>query len=97
VPIRQETCYVAHCNTCGEEYENGDGVIYHMPTPELAREEAENCDWRFWKDKCWCEFHVPPCRCGHLLGNHDYGESPCQECGCQEYDPVEPEGRKEEA
>jgi hypothetical protein len=43
--IKQHSCFTAHCDDCGNSYENGDGVTLHYDSAEEAIDEAEGNDW----------------------------------------------------
>ena len=89
--LKKIECVHVVCDGCGEDCENGDGYATHFPA-ELegeAEEEAQNADWIVWDGHHWCEGCRPLCStCGHLFGEHDYGEAPCEEeeaCTCQAF------------
>ena len=80
-------CTVIVCDNCNQEIENMDGFTLHFPA-ELegeAEEDAQNADWWVWEGQHWCEScGIPPCTgCGHMFGDHDMGEAPCEDCSCK--------------
>jgi hypothetical protein len=48
--IKQHGCFTAHCDDCGNSYENGDGVTLHYDSAEEAIDEAEGNDWVMLSD-----------------------------------------------
>ena len=97
--ITQTKCYVASCDTCGAEPESADGYIPHFANPQEFK--ADEYEWTIWQDKTWCEdCGASVCMCGHLFGEHDYGEAPCENesaegCPCQAYAPDEARSERE--
>jgi len=97
--ITETRCYVASCDSCGAEPESADGYIPHFASPEEF--EANEYEWTIWQDKTWCEdCGASVCMCGHLFGEHDYGEAPCENesaegCPCQAYAPDEARSERE--
>lgn len=91
MPITTTVCYVATCDTCGDDFE-GDYIL-HAETMTEIREHVETFDGAVFGNHVWCESHIPPCTCGHLFGEHDHGDSPCDECECGGYDPLEAAGQ----
>lgn len=92
MPLQKSECYTITCDVCGEDLQAGDGYIPHYPTENEARGEASEMDWVVWEEHYWCDRGtcLPNCVCGHLFGEHEYGEHPCQEtdCTCQGFQPA---------
>ncbi len=89
--LKKLECFVLACDGCGEEPEHGDGYVPHYPAELKGEAEAQvqDCDWTVWNGRHWCLDCRPACStCGHLFGEHDYGEAPCMEedsCTCQAF------------
>lgn len=85
--IQKTECYTISCDVCGEPLEHD--WIPHFESVAEAQEGAQEDDWYVWKDKAWHDWCNQPCTCGHLFGDHNYGETGCeaigQDCGCSEY------------
>lgn len=84
--IRTKVCYVAYCDGCGKTDE--EDYIPHYDTEGEALEGLSDGDWFIWQGHIWCCSCVPYCRCGHLFGDHDYGGAACEDCSCEEYNPI---------
>ena len=95
--VKKQTCYTAHCDECDEVVENADGFTPHYNTEGEALSDVTDADWWVWEGHVWCPNCLPPCVCGHLFGEHDYGEAPCEpfgaDCSCQNYSP-KPESKE---
>jgi len=94
MPITTVVCYVATCDTCGNNFE-GDYIL-HGATEQEIREHVETFNGAVFGDHVWCEDCTPPCTCGHLFGEHDYGDAPCEDCACEGYTPLPSRRRSNE-
>ena len=79
-------CYVATCDICKEDFE--DDYLPHFHSVTEAREHIETYDGAVFGDHVWCQDCIPPCSCGHLFGEHNHGDAPCEDCACEGYVPV---------
>ena len=90
--VKKRTCYVVYCDVCDEHIEHD--YTPHWDTEGEALSDATDGDWWVWEGHVWCPNCLPPCvYCGHLFGDHDYGEAPCVECSCPRYSP-KPESKE---
>jgi len=85
MPIKVTVCYLAECDECGNNFEHD--YVPHFDNSAEAKEMVRDCEGVVYGDHVWCELHVPPCTCGHLFGEHDYGDGPCEDCPCDSYTP----------
>lgn len=87
--IVQRQCWFVVCDRCLNVQD--DEFVQHFDRREDAKESLTSMDseWETWKDAVWCVDCVPLCVCGCSSGEHDYGESPCENNdGCQEFSPT---------
>lgn len=81
--LQKTECLVAYCDGCGTPREHN--YIPHYESETAALDDLQDGEWTVWEGKIWCENCSPPCVCGHLFGEHDYGHEPCQDCACKGY------------
>ena len=92
--VKKIECYVPYCDVCKQAHE-GDYTV-HYDTEAAALEDIQDHDWWVWEGHIWCLNCLPPCVCGHLFGEHDYGGSSCEDCPCKGYSP-KPESKEANA
>jgi hypothetical protein len=52
---RETTCYIATCDDCGDEYENGEFTPHWPSAAEAADDAANNGDWWHGQDALLCD------------------------------------------
>ncbi len=83
IDLREHKCYVIVCDVCKNTHE-GDGAIPHFYSIAEAQEYMEmfDCEYQAYKGVMWCWGCSPTCLCGHMFGEHEFGDEPCEECEC---------------